>query len=97
VATGDLIAGQLLQCMKIHKIYHSGNWRSNSWTIVAVYEDTQDISQWQLATPIAGQLMQCMEIQPASGQIVTVAAGPIGTMPCMKLHRICHSGKWQLW
>jgi hypothetical protein len=70
---------------------------SNASTIGTVYGDTQDISQWQLATPIAGQLVQRMEIPPASGQVVTVAAGPIGTMPCMKLHRICHSGKWQLW
>ena len=46
---------------------------------------------------IARQLVQCMEIPSASGQVVTVAAGPIGIMPRMKLHRTCHSGKWQLW
>ena len=66
---------------------------SSNWT----YGDSQDISQWQLETLISGQLVQCMEIPSASGQVVTVTAGPIDIMPCMKLHRTCHSGKWQLW
>ena len=35
---------------------------SSSQTIATVHGDTQDISQWQLATPVAGQKLLCMEI-----------------------------------
>jgi len=73
------------------------NGDSSIWTIGTVYGDMQDISQWQLATLKSGQSVQCMETPSASGQVVPVAAELIGIMPCMKLHRTCQSGKWQLW
>jgi hypothetical protein len=43
----------------------------SSRTAATVHVETQDISQWQWATPVAGQMLLCMEIH----KYITVATG----------------------